>query len=82
MMFHGTYPTDIYRELHLSLHDLLDLRRREAGLSRAQHTMLPDLPLDEHHRRVEERWAALRAREVGARNPNPTRLRIPVLTQP
>jgi anaerobic magnesium-protoporphyrin IX monomethyl ester cyclase len=81
MMFHGTYPTDIYRELHLSLHDLLDLRRREAGLSRAQHAMLPDLPMGEHHRRVEGRWAALRARELDARNPNPTRLRIPVSTQ-
>jgi anaerobic magnesium-protoporphyrin IX monomethyl ester cyclase len=82
MMFHGTYPTEIYRELHLSLHDLLDLRRREQGLSRALHIMLEDLPLAEHRVRVEQRWIALRAREVGARNPNPTRLRIPVLTQP
>jgi anaerobic magnesium-protoporphyrin IX monomethyl ester cyclase len=82
MMFHGTYPTEIYRELHLSLHDLLDLRRREQGMSRARHIMLEDLPLAEHRARVEQRWTALRAREVGARNPNPTRLRIPVLTQP
>ncbi len=81
MMFHGTYPTEIYRELHLSLHDLLDLRRREAGLSRAQHAMLPDLPLDEHRARVEQRWIDLRAAEVTARNPNPTRLRIPVLSE-
>jgi anaerobic magnesium-protoporphyrin IX monomethyl ester cyclase len=82
MMFHGTYPTEIYRELHLSLHDLLDLRRREQGLSRARHIMLDDVPLPEHHERVERRWAVLRAREVAERNPNPTRLRIPVLTQP
>lgn len=80
MMFHGTYPTEIYRELHLSLHDLLDLKRREAGLSRAQHAMLEDLPLDEHRARVEQRWVALRAREAESRNPNPTRLRIPVVS--
>ncbi|MFZ4721109.1 MAG: B12-binding domain-containing radical SAM protein, partial [Ilumatobacteraceae bacterium] len=80
MMFHGTYPTEIYRELHLSLHDLLDLKRREAGLSRAQHAMLEDLPLDQHRQRVEQRWVELRAREAGARNPNPTRLRIPVVS--
>ncbi|MFM2079085.1 MAG: hypothetical protein RJA49_2975, partial [Actinomycetota bacterium] len=81
MMFHGTYPTEIYRELHLSLHDLLDLKRREAGLSRAKHTMLDELPLDAHRARVEQRWIDLRARETAARNPNPTRLRIPVLSE-
>ena len=81
MMFHGTYPTEIYRELHLSLHDLLDLRRREAGLSRAPHAMLPEVSLDEHRARVEQRWTDLRAAETAARNPNPTRLRIPVLSE-
>ena len=81
MMFHGTYSTEIYRELHLSLHDLHDLKRREAGLSRTRHAMLPDLPLDEHQARVEQRWVDLRAREKAARNPNPTRLRIPVLSE-
>jgi hypothetical protein len=81
MMFHGTYPTEIYRELHLSLHDLLDLKRREAGLSRAQHTLLADVPLEQQRERVEQRWVALREREVGARNPNPTRLRISVLSE-
>lgn len=81
MMFHGTYPTEIYRELHLSLHDLLDLKRREAGLSRAQHTLLEEVPLEQHRERVEQRWVALREREVGARNPNPTRLRISVLSE-
>jgi anaerobic magnesium-protoporphyrin IX monomethyl ester cyclase len=81
MMFKGTYPTEIYRELHLSLHDLHDLRRREAGLTRARHTMLPDLSLAEHHARVEARWAALRERQAGERTPNPTRLRIPVLSE-
>ena len=80
MMFEGTYPTDVYRELHLSVHDLLDLRRREAGLSRARHTMVPDVAMHEQHARVATRWAALRAREQSVRNPNPTRLRIPVLS--
>ena len=78
MMFRGTYPTEIYRELHLSLHDDLDLRRREAGLSRAQHVMIADVDLDEHRRRVAERWAALRAREGAERHERPTRLRIPL----
>ena len=81
MMFKGTYPTEIYRELHLSLHDLHDLRRREAGLSRARHTMLPDIELTEHRARVDARWADLRLREAGERTPNPTRLRIPVLSE-
>ena len=79
MMFHGTYPSEVYRELHLSLHDLLDLRRREAGLSRARHTLLPDVPLEEHRARVEQRWIALRANEASQRHENPTRLRIPVV---
>jgi hypothetical protein len=64
--------------LHLSLHDDLDLRRREAGLSRARHAQIDDVPLDAHRARVEARWATLRAREVEQRNPNPTRLRIPL----
>lgn len=81
MMFKGTYGTEFYRELHLSLHDLLDLRRRELDLSRCRHAMLPEVPLDEHQRRVAERWAALREREPIERNPNPTRLRIPVAGQ-
>lgn len=68
----------VYRELHLSLHDDLDLRRRQAGLSRARHAMIDDVPLDQHHARVDARWRALRALEVDRRNPNPTRLRIPV----
>jgi anaerobic magnesium-protoporphyrin IX monomethyl ester cyclase len=81
MMFHGTYPTEIYRELHLSLHDLHDLKRREAGLSRNPHPMLEVVSLVEHQARVGQRWTDLRAREVAARNPNPTRLRIPVLSE-
>ena len=80
MMFEGTYPTEVYRELHLSLHDLLDLRRRSLGLSRARHTLIPDVPLGEHRDRVTARWAALRAGEAALRNQNPTRLRIPVLS--
>ena len=80
MMFEGTYPTEIYRELHLSLHDDLDLRRRQAGLSRARHAMIADVPIDQHRARVDARWQALRAHENAQRNPNPTRLRIPVAT--
>jgi anaerobic magnesium-protoporphyrin IX monomethyl ester cyclase len=80
MMFEGTYPTEVYRELHLSLHDLLDLRRRQAGLGRAQHPMVPDVPVAEQEARVAERWVQLRSRETALRNPNPTRLRIPVLS--
>ncbi|MGB8861403.1 MAG: radical SAM protein [Ilumatobacteraceae bacterium] len=80
MMFQGTYPTEVYRDLHLSLHDLHDLRRREAGLGRARHTMVPDTSLALHRARVTQRWQALRARQAGLRNPNPTRLRIPVLS--
>jgi hypothetical protein len=43
--------------------------------------MLVEVSLAEHQARVEQRWADLRAREVAARNPNPTRLRIPVLSE-
>jgi anaerobic magnesium-protoporphyrin IX monomethyl ester cyclase len=82
MMFEGTYPTAIYRELHLSLHDDLDLRRREAGLSRCRHPLIDDVPVAQQRGRVEQRWAALRAREERERNPNPTRLRIPLVTVP
>ena len=78
MMFEGTYPTEIYRELHLSLHDDLDLRRREEGLSRCRHPMVDDVELHDQRERVTTRWEALRERERGARNPNPTRLRIPL----
>jgi anaerobic magnesium-protoporphyrin IX monomethyl ester cyclase len=81
MMFQGTYPTEVYRELHLSLHDLLDLRRREGGLSRCRHALLPDVSVEAHRARVAQRWDDLRARERAARNPNPTRLRIPVLAR-
>jgi anaerobic magnesium-protoporphyrin IX monomethyl ester cyclase len=79
MMFAGTYTTQMYRLLHLALHDDLDLRRREAGLSRAQHPLIPDVAVVEHRQRVADRWAEVRALEVTARHPNPTRLRIPIL---
>jgi anaerobic magnesium-protoporphyrin IX monomethyl ester cyclase len=81
MIFAGTYSTAFYRELHHSLHDDLDLRRRSAGLSRAPHPQLAELALNEHRDRVASRWAALREREPRERNPNPTRLRIPVLVE-
>jgi len=81
MIFAGTYSTAFYRSLHHCLHDDLDLRRREAGLSRAPHPQLSELALDEHRERVAAAWAALREREPGERNPNPTRLRIPVAAE-
>ena len=79
MMFAGTYTTQLYRLLHLALHDDLDMRRRQAGLQRAKHPMIPELPLGEHVQRVETQWAEVRAIEVTSRHPNPTRLRIPVM---
>ena len=79
MIFAGTYSTAFYRELHHSLHDDLDLRRRLAGLSRAPHPQLSEVALEAHRERVAQRWAALFEREPNERNPNPTRLRIPVV---
>jgi anaerobic magnesium-protoporphyrin IX monomethyl ester cyclase len=79
MMFAGTYTTPLYRLLHLALHDDLDLRRRRAGLSRAQHPLIPDVSLDEHTLRVEARWVEVREVELTSRHPNPTRLRIPIM---
>jgi anaerobic magnesium-protoporphyrin IX monomethyl ester cyclase len=79
MMFAGTYSTQLYRQLHLALHDDLDLRRRERGLSRAQHTLIPEVPLGEHRDRVAARWVEVGDLESTSRHPNPTRLRIPIL---
>ena len=81
MIFAGTYATGFYRALHHCLHDDLDLRRRDLGLSRAPHPQLSELGLDEHRERVATAWAALREREPSERNPNPTRLRIPVAAE-
>ncbi len=78
MVFSGTYSTAFYRELHHALHDDLDLRRREAGLSRARHPQIDEVRIARHRRRVADRWAALREREPAERNHKPTRLRIPV----
>ena len=82
MMFRGTYSTSFYRRLHLGLHDLLDLRRRDTGLSRCRHPLLDDVPIRDHRARVAERWAELRAGEPDERTEQPTRLRIPVLAEP
>jgi anaerobic magnesium-protoporphyrin IX monomethyl ester cyclase len=79
MMFAGTYTTQLYRLLHLALHDDLDLRRRSAGLDRAKHPLIPEVTLEEQAARVEARWTEVREVEVAARHPNPTRLRIPVM---
>ena len=79
MMFAGTYTTQLYRRLHKALHDDLDMRRRQAGLSRAKHPLIPEVSLDEQIQRVEARWVEIREVEVTARHPNPTRLRIPIM---
>ena len=79
MMFAGTYTTQLYRLLHHALHDDLDLRRRQAGLSRAKHPQIPEVTVDEQRQRVEARWAEVREVEVTSRHPNPTRLRIPIM---
>ena len=79
VLFAGTYTTQLYRLLHLALHDDLDLRRRQAGMQRAKHPLIPEVSLDEQRRRVEARWAEVREVEVTARHPNPTRLRIPIM---
>ncbi len=79
MMFAGTYTTQLYRLLHLALHDDLDMRRRRAGLGRARHPLIEDVPLDEQCERVAARWAEVREIEITARHPNPTRLRLPVV---
>lgn len=83
MMFAGTFTTEVYRDLHLALHDVLDLRRREAGLDRARHPSLPDVAVDLHRERVLDRWADLRARAAArhSRSERPTRLRIPVIVE-
>ena len=82
MMFHGTYPTEIYRELHLSLHDLLDLRRREAGLSRdPPHRCCPTCRSPSTMRGSSSGGSPCVRAKSRARNPNPTRLRIPVLSE-
>jgi anaerobic magnesium-protoporphyrin IX monomethyl ester cyclase len=79
MMFAGTYTTQLYRLLHLALHDDLDMRRRQAGLQRAKHSLIPEVALAEQRARVEARWAEVRGVEVSSRHPSPTRLRIPIM---
>ena len=74
MMFRGTYTSTFYRRLHLALHDDLDLRRREKGLSRARHAMLPEVPVDEHRTRVAVAWDEVAELERTCRNSRPTML--------
>ena len=72
MMFRGTYTSPFYRRLHLALHDDLDLRRRQAGHSRARHASLPDVGLAEHEGRVAAAWNEVVELERTCRNDSPT----------
>jgi len=74
MMFRGTYTSTFYRRLHLALHDDLDLRRREKGLSRARHAMLPEITVDEHRTRVATAWDEVAELERTCRTSRPTLL--------
>jgi anaerobic magnesium-protoporphyrin IX monomethyl ester cyclase len=72
MMFAGTYTTPFYRQLHLALHDDLDLHRRKAGLHPSPHATLPEVDLDQQEARVAAAWAAVDALEQTCRNTTPT----------
>jgi anaerobic magnesium-protoporphyrin IX monomethyl ester cyclase len=74
MMFRGTYQTPFYRQLHLALHDDLDLHRRKAGLPAVPHPALGPVSLDEQEDRVARAWAEVEALEVSCRNRRPTLL--------
>lgn len=74
MMFAGTYTSAFYRHLHRALHDDLDLRRRELGLSRAPSPVLAEVELDDHRLRVAEAWTELDHLEATCRVAQPTTL--------
>jgi anaerobic magnesium-protoporphyrin IX monomethyl ester cyclase len=72
MLFRGAYTTPFYRQLHLSLHDDLNLRRRQEGLGVIDHPSLPLVDIDEQTQRVEQAWATLAELERTCRNRRPT----------
>ena len=74
MMFRGTYTTAFYRQLHLALHDDLQVRRRERGLDFSGHPSLAAVTLDEQRRRVVDAWGAVADLERTCRNTRPTLL--------
>ena len=57
---------------------LFERQGKVVALNAAGRALLPDVSLDEHRSRVEQRWVALRVSEASQRHENPTRLRIPV----
>ncbi|MDH4144666.1 MAG: B12-binding domain-containing radical SAM protein [Acidimicrobiia bacterium] len=72
MMFRGTYTTPFYRQLHLALHDDLDLHRRKADLDPVPHAQLPEVERDDQEARVALAWAELAQLERSCRNRRPT----------
>ncbi len=72
MMFAGTYTSPFYRQMHLALHDDLDLHRRKAGLAGCPHPLLPVVGLDEQEARVAAEWAKVDELERTCRNAHPT----------
>jgi anaerobic magnesium-protoporphyrin IX monomethyl ester cyclase len=72
MLFRGTYTTPFYRQLHLALHDDLNLRRREEGLGVIDHPSLPLVDIDEQTHRVEKAWSTVAELEKTCRNRRPT----------
>jgi anaerobic magnesium-protoporphyrin IX monomethyl ester cyclase len=74
MLFRGTYTTTFYRQLHLALHDDLNLRRRQAGLAAIHHPSLPEMTVPEQAARVSQAWESLDELERTCRNPRPTLL--------
>jgi anaerobic magnesium-protoporphyrin IX monomethyl ester cyclase len=72
MLFRGTYTTAFYRQLHLALHDDLNLRRRNLGLAVIDHPALPLIaPLDQAER-VRQAWNVVAELETSSRNGRPT----------
>jgi anaerobic magnesium-protoporphyrin IX monomethyl ester cyclase len=74
MLFRGSYTTPFYRQLHLALHDDLNLRRRQLGLPVVDHPSLPVVPEGEQATRVVRAWSELGEREKTCRNRRPTML--------
>jgi anaerobic magnesium-protoporphyrin IX monomethyl ester cyclase len=72
MLFRGSYTTPFYRQLHLALHDDLNLRRRQENLAVIDHPSLPVVTEDEQARRVVRAWAELNELEKTCRNRRPT----------
>ena len=74
MLFRGAYSTPFYRQLHLALHDDLNMRRRQSGLDAVDHPSLPPVGLLDQAERVAQAWACVTELERTCRNKRPTLL--------